>query len=89
VLPLAKPGIAAVAIYSFIMAWNEVLFASILTGKQTRTVAVGIMDFVTATGANWGGMMAACIVISIPVLILFASMQKYIVEGLVAGATKG
>lgn len=89
VLPLAKPGIAAVAIYSFIMAWNEVLFASVLTGKQTRTVAVGIMDFVTATGANWGGMMAACIVISIPVLILFTSMQKYIVEGLVAGATKG
>ncbi len=88
--PLATPGIAAVAIYAFIMAWNEVLFASVLTGRSTRTVAVGIMDYVTATGANWGGgMMAACIVISIPVLVLFTSMQRYIVEGLIAGATKG
>ncbi|MCR4426157.1 MAG: carbohydrate ABC transporter permease [Firmicutes bacterium] len=89
VLPLATPGIAAVAIYSFIMGWNEVLFASVLTGRQTRTVAVGIMDYVTATGANWGGMMAACIIISIPVLIMFTVMQRYIVEGLVSGATKG
>lgn len=89
IVPLATPGIAAVAIYAFIMAWNEVLFASVLTGRSTRTVAVGIMDYVTATGANWGGIMAACIVISIPVLILFTSMQRYIVEGLIAGATKG
>lgn len=89
IVPLATPGIAAVAIYSFIMAWNEVLFASVLTGRVTRTVAVGILDFVTATGANWGGMMAACIVISIPVLVLFTAMQRYIVEGLIAGATKG
>jgi multiple sugar transport system permease protein len=89
IVPLATPGIAAVAIYAFIMAWNEVLFASVLTGRSTKTVAIGIMDYVTATGANWGGMMAACIVISIPVLVLFTSMQRYIVEGLIAGATKG
>lgn len=89
IVPLATPGIVAVAIYAFIMAWNEVLFASVLTGRSTRTVAIGIMDYVTATGANWGGMMAACIVISIPVLVLFTSMQRYIVEGLIAGATKG
>jgi multiple sugar transport system permease protein len=89
IVPLATPGIAAVAIYAFIMAWNEVLFASVLTGRVTRTVSVGIMDYITATSSNWGGMMAACIVISIPVLILFTAMQRYIVEGLVAGATKG
>ena len=89
IVPLATPGIAAVAIYAFIMAWNEVLFASVLTGRITRTVSVGIMDYITATSSNWGGMMAACIVISIPVLILFTAMQRYIVEGLVAGATKG
>ncbi|OPZ63887.1 MAG: Inner membrane ABC transporter permease protein YcjP [Firmicutes bacterium ADurb.Bin506] len=89
VVPLATPGIVAVAIYSFIMAWNEVLFASVLTGRATRTVAVGIMDFVTTSRANWGGMMAACVVISIPVLVLFTAMQRYIVEGLIAGATKG
>lgn len=89
ILPLAMPGIAAVAIYSFIMGWNEILFASVLTGDKTKTVAVGIMDYVTATRANWGGMMAACILVSLPVLVLFSFMQRYIVEGLVAGATKG
>ena len=89
IVPLATPGIAAVGIYSFIMAWNEVLFASVLTGRATRTVAVGIMDYVTMTISNWGGMMAACIVVSIPVLVLFTAMQRYIVEGLIAGATKG
>lgn len=89
VLPLSRPGIAAVAIYSFIMGWNEVLFASVMTGRQTRTVAVGIMDYISVKGAEWGGMMAACIIISIPVLVLFTLMQRYIVEGLVSGATKG
>ncbi|WP_369018238.1 carbohydrate ABC transporter permease [Thermatribacter velox] len=89
ILPLSKPGIAAVGIYSFIMAWNEVLFATVLTGRETKTVALGLLEYITAQQARWSGMMAACILVSIPVLILFSFMQKYIIEGLVAGATKG
>lgn len=89
IIPLAKPGIAAVGIYGFIMAWNEVLFASVLTGNETTTVAIGILRYITAQEARWGGMMAACLLVSLPVLIFFTLLQKQIVSGLVAGATKG
>lgn len=89
IIPLSTPGIVAVGIYSFIMAWNEVLFASVLTGRETKTVAVGILEYITQQQARWSGMMAACIIVSIPVLILFTFMQRQIVEGLVSGATKG
>ncbi|HHW11418.1 MAG TPA: carbohydrate ABC transporter permease [Firmicutes bacterium] len=89
IIPLSTPGIVAVGIYSFIMAWNEVLFASILTGRETKTVAVGILEYITQQQARWAGMMAACILVSLPVLILFTLMQRQIVEGLVSGATKG
>ncbi len=89
ILPLALPGIASVGIFSFIMAWNEILFATVLTGRDTRTVSLGLMEYITAQQANWGGMMAACILVSIPVLIFFTLLQKQIVSGLVQGATKG
>lgn len=89
ILPLSMPGIASVGIYAFIMAWNEILFASVLTGQNTRTVSLGLMEYITAQQANWGGMMAACILVSIPVLIFFTFLQKQIVEGLIQGATKG
>lgn len=89
ILPLSKPGIAAVGIYSFIMAWNEVLFATVLTGRETKTVSLGLLEYITAQQARWAGMMAACILVSIPVLVLFSLMQRQIIEGLVAGATKG
>lgn len=89
IIPLSAPGVVAVGIYSFIMAWNEVLFASILTGKATKTVAVGILEYITQQQSRWSQMMAACIIISIPVLLLFTFMQRYIVEGIVSGATKG
>lgn len=89
IIPLSAPGIVAVGIYSFIMAWNEVLFASILTGRATKTVAVGILEYITQQQSRWSQMMAACIIISIPVLLLFTFMQRYIVEGIVSGATKG
>ena len=89
IIPLAKPGIAAVGIYGFIMAWNEVLFASVLTGSETTTVAIGILRYITAQEARWGGMMAACLLVSLPVLIFFTFLQRQIVSGLVAGATKG
>lgn len=89
IFPLARPALAAVAIYSFIMGWNEVLFASVLTGRHTKTVAIGLLEYITAQEARWTGMMAACIVTTLPVVVLFTLMQRYIVAGLVAGATKG
>lgn len=89
ILPLARPGLVSVAIYSFIMGWNEILFASVLTGRRTKTVAIGLLEYITAQEARWTMMMAACIIVTIPVVVLFTLMQRYIVAGLVAGATKG
>jgi multiple sugar transport system permease protein len=89
IVPLAKPGITAVGIYAFIMAWNEILFASVLTGKDTTTVAIGLLKYITAQEARWGGMMAACVLVSLPVLAFFTVLQKQFVRGLVAGAMKG
>lgn len=89
IFPLARPGLASVGIYSFIMGWNEVLFASVLTGRHTKTVAIGLLDYITAHEARWTMMMAASIIVTIPVVVLFTLMQRYIISGLVAGAMKG
>ena len=89
IIPFAKPGIAAVGIYSFIMAWNEILFAMILTNADTKTISLGLLQYLSQHSASWGSMMVACIMTTLPVLILFTSMQKHIVQGLVSGATKG
>ena len=89
ILPVSMPGIVTIGIFGFIMAWNEILFASILTGRETKTISVGLLDYLTAQQSQWSEMMAACILVSIPVLVFFTFLQKYIVSGLVAGATKG
>ncbi|NMB38432.1 MAG: carbohydrate ABC transporter permease [Firmicutes bacterium] len=89
IIPLAKPGITAVGIYSFIMGWNEILFATVLTRTDTRTISLGLLQYITQNEARWGEMMAACIISSLPIIILFTLYQKHIVQGLVAGATKG
>ncbi len=89
ILPLSLPGMVSIAIYSFIMAWNEMLFATQLTGKETKTVSIGLMDYITQNQADWNGMMAACIVTSIPVLIIFIFLQKQIVEGYIHSGLKG
>lgn len=89
IFPLARPGLASVGIYAFIMGWNEILFASVLTGRRTKTVAIGLLDYITAYEARWTMMMAASVIVTIPVVVLFTVMQRYIVSGLVAGATKG
>jgi multiple sugar transport system permease protein len=88
IIPISLPGIIAVAIYSFMTAWNELLFASILTTDTTRTLAVGLQGYATQSNVYWNQLMAASIVVSIPVVIGFLALQKYMVQGLTAGAVK-
>ena len=88
IIPLSLPGIVAVAIYSFMTAWNELLFASILTTDTTRTLAVGLQGYATQSNVYWNQLMAASIVVSIPVVIGFLALQKYMVQGMTAGAVK-
>ena len=88
VLPAARPGIVAVAIYAFMTAWGEVLFASVLTTEETRTLAVGLRQYATQTNVYWNQILAASIAVSIPVVVGFLMMQKNFVAGLTARAVK-
>ncbi|NUS07865.1 MAG: carbohydrate ABC transporter permease [Nonomuraea sp.] len=88
VVPAARPGIVAVAVYSFMTAWGEVLFASVLTTKDTRTLAVGLQSYASQANVYWNQVMAASLVISVPVVLGFLALQRYLVAGLTAGAVK-
>jgi multiple sugar transport system permease protein len=87
-IPVSMPGIIAVAIYAFITAWGEVLFASVLTTDDTRTLAIGLRNYSSQTNVFWNQLMAAAIVVSAPVVIAFLALQRYIVGGLTAGGVK-
>lgn len=88
VLPVAVPGIVAVGVFSFVTAWGEVLFASVLTSAETRTLAVGLRAYASQTSVFWNQLMAASVVVSVPVLVAFLGLQRYLVRGLSAGAVK-
>ncbi|GAB3560475.1 carbohydrate ABC transporter permease [Spelaeicoccus albus] len=88
VLPAAKPGLTAVAIYSFMTSWGEVLFASVMTTDANRTLAVGLQLYSTQTNVYWNQIMAASLIVSIPVVVGFLVLQRSFVAGLTAGAVK-
>jgi multiple sugar transport system permease protein len=69
-------------------AWGEVLFASVMTDETTRTVAVGLSGYSTQYDVYWNQIMAASLVVSVPVVAAFLFLQKYFVAGLTAGAVK-
>ncbi|ROP78408.1 MULTISPECIES: carbohydrate ABC transporter permease [unclassified Frigoribacterium] len=88
IIPVAKPGIIAVAVYAFITAWGEVLFASVLTSKDTRTLSIGLRAYASQQDVYWNQLMAASVVVSLPVLIGFMLVQKHLITGLSSGAVK-
>lgn len=89
VIPLSTPGIATAAILAFIFSWNNFLFALVLSNQNTRTLPVAISNFMAYASVDWGGLMAASVLITVPVMLVALFAQKYIVSGLTAGATKG
>lgn len=88
-LPLAVPGIVTASIMSFIFSWNNFMFSLVLSGDDTRTLPVAIFNFISYSSVDWGGLMAAAVVITLPVLLITLVVQRYVVAGLTAGATKG
>lgn len=88
VVPAAVPGIVAVCVYAFMTAWGEVLFASVMTNDTSRTLAVGLQGYATQTDVYWNQVMAASLVVSVPVVAGFLLLQRYLVAGLTAGAVK-
>ena len=89
VLPLAMPGIAVTAIFCLIFAWNEFLFAYILTRDAARTITVGVESFFTLRGILWGPVAAAATISVVPMLIFVLVLQRYMVRGLTFGAVRG
>ena len=89
IVPVSIPGVIAVGTYSFLLGWQEVLFASVLTNEDTRTVAVGLANFSTTTSTYWNELMAASVTVTIPLVVIFLLMQKYLIAGLTAGSVKG
>lgn len=90
VVPLARPGIAATAVWVTVVVWQEFLFAlALTTSRDMRTVSVGMNDFIGQYGIRYGELMASSVAISLPVVALFFLLQRHFVAGLTAGATKG
>lgn len=88
--PLSLPGVVAVLIYSFITAWNEFIFALCFAlDSRVRTLPIGLAEFSTEFNTDWGAVMAASMVMTVPVLIMFFAMQRLFISGLMSGATQG
>jgi len=90
ILPLTRPGIVAIAIFSILFSWNEYLIASIfLRSKDVMTVPVGIQSFIQEYQTDWASLMAAATLTMIPVLLFCLAAQKHLVHGAIAGSVKG
>jgi multiple sugar transport system permease protein len=89
VMPLSAPGIIATAIYAFILAWNEYIYAyTFLSKNEMMTLPVGIQRFFAENTTDWPGLMAASFMMSVPVVVLFLVLQRYFVRALTEGAVK-
>jgi len=89
VLPNATPGIVATAVYAFLFAWDELLFASNLTQEHAETIPIGIRNFIGNYNQNYDQLMAAGVVSTVPVMVAFFATQRWLVSGLTSGAVKG
>jgi ABC-type glycerol-3-phosphate transport system permease component len=90
VLPLALPGIIATGIFTFILAWNDFLFALVLiTSDELKTLPIGVNDLFNATIVDWGMIMAAGVMITVPTIAFFVAVQRYLIQGWGAGGVKG
>ena len=89
ILPLARPGVITTALLSVIFSWNNFVFSLVLAGGKTATLPLALFSFITYVSIDWGALMAASVVITLPILIISLITQKYIIQGLTAGAVKG
>ena len=88
-LPLSKPGIFTSGILAFTASWNNFMFALILCSSKTTTLPIAIYQFISYSNVNWGGIMAASVIITLPIILISFFLQRYIITGLTAGAVKG
>jgi len=90
VIPQALPGIIATSVFAFVVVWNDFLFARVLlTTPQLKTMPIGLQDIYESTIVDWGLLMSGAVIVSIPALIFFLIIQKYLIKGWGMGAVKG
>ncbi len=90
VMPLVVPGLIAVSVFTFTGAWNELLLALIfITSPDKRTVPVEVSYLITGDVSRWGLIMAGSVAAAVPVMVLYYVGQRFVVQGLAAGAVKG
>jgi multiple sugar transport system permease protein len=89
VLPLSRPGVVTAAIFAFIAAWNEYIVAlTLMTDPDKKPLTVGITSYVTAYVQHWNSLFAASVIAIVPVVVLFALIERHLVAGLTAGSVK-
>jgi len=88
ILPVASPGIASVAIMTFLFAWNNFLFPLVLTGSRAGTVPLALQQFIGSYSLQWNQVMAGVVVLSFPLILLAIAFGRYMIGGLSAGSVK-
>jgi multiple sugar transport system permease protein len=89
ILPLVRPGLITVAVFAFLMGWGEFLFAMTLsTNESVQPATAALNKFIGQYGTEWNNLMAVATTIAFPIIVVFASLQRYIVSGLTAGSVK-
>ena len=90
IVPLARPGIAAVGVYVFFMAWQDFMYALVfLTDNSKRTLPLGVLSLIGSHTIEWGQLMAVSTLLLVPILLVFTFAQRYFIAGITAGAVKG
>jgi len=90
IMPLAAPGVLAAGLFAFTQAWNEFLYALVfISDVKQRTLPVGLSTFITGDVYGWGYLMAGAVLTTLPVILVYTYLQRYMVEGLTAGSVKG
>ena len=90
ILPISKPGIVSAALLSAVYVWNDFLVSSTFTTKnELRMLSIGLYNYTSQYGIQWGKLMAAVTISIVPIVILFVLLQRHFVEGMAAGAVKG
>ncbi|WP_343216713.1 carbohydrate ABC transporter permease [Deinococcus aestuarii] len=89
ILPLVAPGMVTAGILAMIFSWNQFLFSLILGGPNTKTVPVAVFNFLSYGSQDYGAIAAAAVLITLPIILLSLTVQRYIVKGLTAGGVKG
>lgn len=89
IVPISGAGVITSSLLSFIFSWNNFMFSIILSGDKTKTLPVAVFNFMSYSEINWGGLMAAACMITLPVIMITLFAQRYIVSGFAAGAIKG